>query len=329
MAKTRKYVYNSLIYCLYFLINCLYFFIIEELSLCVNKLPSDSVGYDWTHKMGANLHDNRDCETESMDFEQDEKSNFNDEELPNDRLIKYNDLPGKNIRLKPSKIDTQWLLITNDKDFIIDIVLTPGIHEEHEFVVPVLANAVESILRNNIYSKQKHLILRCDGMEKNKYCPHYALQLLQKKYKDKPIRSIDNTYQYTFNELYKIVQPACCGWHRQRRIFQNNAMSIHRLRSRKKNKLSLCKESSIAYNDRIEISKQCDMKHMIEYNVEHDKLLSVFSYLSKYKTIYLDLLPSIQKFVKIQSIKKLTTIQSLTAISNHSIFVCTFINNLI
>ena len=51
----------------------------------------------------------------------DENANKSDE--------KYNDDgPGYNIRTKLTKISTSWLLITNDKDFVDDITITPGIY---------------------------------------------------------------------------------------------------------------------------------------------------------------------------------------------------------
>ena len=80
--------------------------------------------YDWTFDIGAatyskidynvickqNLSNNNDCDNDNN-----EHDNKNDDNGP-----------GYNIRKKLSKIPSSWLLITNEKGFIVGITITPG-----------------------------------------------------------------------------------------------------------------------------------------------------------------------------------------------------------
>ena len=54
----------------------------------------------------------------------DEKNIEQDDEKPEE---KQTDSFHGTKRSKASKIDTQWLILINDKEFIIDCVLTPGL----------------------------------------------------------------------------------------------------------------------------------------------------------------------------------------------------------
>ena len=70
--------------------------------------------------------------------------------------------------------------------FIIKLVLfyydfIKGTSEEHEFLLPVITHVTEQILLNSPIYQQK-LVLKCDGLLKNKNVPKYVIKLLKQKY---------------------------------------------------------------------------------------------------------------------------------------------------
>lgn len=73
-------------------------------------------------------------------------------------------------------------------------------------MVPTLAYNCEQILRNNTYYKQQHLVLRCDGMDKNKNVATYVCQTLKETLTSIGIRSVDKRFQYTYDEILLILK---------------------------------------------------------------------------------------------------------------------------
>lgn len=97
-----------------------YIYFIELLEQIVYGLPTNFIGYDYTFAIGRAIYDHIDCNTlfeqnVSMADDGDDKQNDDDDEEPN-----------RNKRKKSSKIDTSWLITTNDLNFILTITITPG-----------------------------------------------------------------------------------------------------------------------------------------------------------------------------------------------------------
>ena len=105
----------------------------ESLQKCIFKIPTKHVGYDYTFAIGSAIYDKIDYNTiSSQDLLNKENmhDNNNDYSDDDDEEKKDNDFnfkPSNKIRKKSSKLDTSWLITTNDKEFILSITITPGL----------------------------------------------------------------------------------------------------------------------------------------------------------------------------------------------------------
>ena len=68
----------------------------------------------------------------------------------------------------------------------------------------MLTYATENILSNTIY-RQDYLVLRCDGMLKNKNIPKKVLNLLKEKYRSNTILSKETFIEYDLNNMKKTL----------------------------------------------------------------------------------------------------------------------------
>ena len=90
--------------------------------------------------------------------------------------------------------------------YIIFIIKYLGTGEDHDFLIPVLAYNVEMLLKYVLGPKQKLLLLKCDGLQKNKNVPKKIAKLLLKKYKNNPIiESVHGVYVYQLEDLIVIL----------------------------------------------------------------------------------------------------------------------------
>lgn len=99
------------------------------------QISTNSINFDWTHAIGNNLFDHIDYDVLQL-LEQDNNNNDNDDEKGESNInsnkesikeILNEEEKSAGKRSKASKIDTQWLILVNDKEFILDCVLTPGL----------------------------------------------------------------------------------------------------------------------------------------------------------------------------------------------------------
>ena len=96
-------------------------------------IPTKSFGYDWTFRIGKYIYDRYDVAViEQQEQKQSDRNPIDPNE--NDSIIEYdmdNDDYKKQLESQPkskqSKINTSWLLVINDREFINNITITPGI----------------------------------------------------------------------------------------------------------------------------------------------------------------------------------------------------------
>ena len=84
----------------------------DKLQLCIFKLPTKCVGYDWTFNIGSAIYDKIDSDTINK---------------CNDEIDEKTDNGINNIKRKySSQLKTSWLVTNNDLEFILTITITPG-----------------------------------------------------------------------------------------------------------------------------------------------------------------------------------------------------------
>ena len=108
--------------------NSEFYFYIDTLQQIVYQIPTKSIGYDYTFNIGSVIYNKFDCNTvfeTGFDTQSDSRSTDNDEKYDNDD--NDDEISNNNeIREKASKISTSWLVCTNDKEFPLEIAITPG-----------------------------------------------------------------------------------------------------------------------------------------------------------------------------------------------------------
>ena len=93
-------------------------------------MPTKSLGYDYTFNIGSAIYNRYDCNTVFDEEEEECKVNDNDDDdddKDNENDDKDDDEPNHEIREKLSKILTSWIVINNDKEFTVEIAITPGL----------------------------------------------------------------------------------------------------------------------------------------------------------------------------------------------------------
>ena len=117
----------------------------------------------------------------------------------NDDDEKFSNDPGNEIRKTPSRLETSWLLVVGDREFCHGITLTPGKGEKHCFLIPVLVKIVTNIIKKSS-TKLTHLVLKCDGLQKNKHIWKYVAEQIVKEHQSIPITS-DYGIMYTPKDI--------------------------------------------------------------------------------------------------------------------------------
>ena len=88
---------------------------------------------------------------------------------------------------------------------ILCIYIYEGVGEDHQYLTPVLAHAIENALIHSL-EKMAVLVLRCDGLQKNKNIPKYVAELLEKKYgRYNKIYSNNGKWEYDVSFIIEIL----------------------------------------------------------------------------------------------------------------------------
>ena len=103
-------------------------YISEKLQLCIFKTPTFNLNYDWTFSFGSNIWDTIDFRTiltqnylPKQNESEEKKQNDDDDEAEDDEKSMHQK------RKQAYKIDTTFLILCGQREFVHDIAPTPGI----------------------------------------------------------------------------------------------------------------------------------------------------------------------------------------------------------
>lgn len=105
----------------------------------IYRLPTNSVGFDWTFESAATIRDVKDAYTIEQGTIPDTVDEL-DEKIQEMKLTSDDTHASAERRLKPSPLKCSFLLTGNDYGFVFNVTPTPGTGEEHVHLLPVLTS---------------------------------------------------------------------------------------------------------------------------------------------------------------------------------------------